>query len=1297
MATPKQGVSKSTPDFSSMKPPDQMDFLKPQEWCKWIRRFERYRLASGLSNCNDKQQVSTLIYCMGDEADDLLAALDISTDNASKYDAVKKKFDQHFKVKKNVIFERANFFKRAQNIDEQVDVFINEIYKMADSCDFGILKEEMIRDRIVVGIKDCRLSEVLQMDADLTLTTAVAKVRQAESVHAQQELVRNSENVAVEVVQTRYKENFNRKKSNGSNGNQQRNLCRKCGAMPWHSWENCPAKDAVCHKCRKKGHYQRVCTTKVSIQELALGNNINCAADDNQGNEESFYICSIRGVTRYKPWLVNVDLNGNGITFKVDTGADVSVIGRQTAENMNIQVNTNNIAKLYGPGKFQIPVVGYFEADMQYKSKSSKQLVYVVDGHQDPLLGRPAIQALDILQFSCAEICDMFNEFPRVFNGLGKMKQEYSISVIRNSIPYAVNTPRRIPIQLREKVKIELNRMVKEGVIEPIDMATEWCAPMVAVLKKNMSVRICVDFTELNKYVIRERMVLPSVDETLAQMGGAKVFSKLDASSGFWQIPLDKKSSILTTFVTPFGRFKFLRLPFGLNSSPEHFQKRIAQVIDGLPGVVNLMDDIIVYGQNYDEHDTRLRVVLSKLQEANITMNKEKCEFRRTKTKFLGHILDENGVKPDPDKTAAIANMPNPVNVSDVRRFLGMVNYLRKFVPSLSEKAQAIQELLCKNKEFLWTENHNKCFVNIKNEIEHATSLILFNPNYVTRVSADASNFGIGAVIEQCNKSLWLPVSFASRTLSETEQRYSQIEKEALAIVYACEKFEQYLIGGRFEINTDHKPLLQILKSKPITELSARLQRFRMRLSKFDYEIKYTSGKEFFVPDTLSRAPMVLNKNEGADVLDDNEIFVLEEFRVSNCVLDRIRLAQNNDAVCQNVKQYVVNGWPKSKMPAEFFQVKDLLTVQDGILLKGVRIYIPAVLREEMLAKIHDGHFGVTRCRARAKDTVWWPGISMEIKNMVVRCETCLQHRRICPEPLIPTAHPDRPFKQVGIDLFEVNRSKFLCLIDYFSKYIEIIELKRTLAKDIINHSKGIFARHGIPEIVRTDNGPQFCGEFKQFATQYGFQHITSSPRFPQSNGQVESAVGIAERILKKCKDPYLGLLAYRSTPLECGYSPAELLFGRKLRSTLPSIARVLKPVWPDINVVKEKFYMLKNRQCRNFNSGHKSKDLPVLQSGDRVWVPDQKKFAVVVKSSSEPRSYIIQTDIGTLRRNRAQLLVDSNQVPVGSSSLVSSLPPSELNQSPVSSFSMADSSPPVGNVYTRRGRLIRPPRRLDL
>ena len=391
------------------------------------------------------------------------------------------------------------------------------------------------------------------------------------------------------------------------------------------------------------------------------------------------------------------------------------------------------------------------------------------------------------------------------------------------------------------------------------------------------------------------------------------IFSKLDANCGFWQIPLADSSRLLTTFVTPFGRYCFNKLPFGICSALEHFQKRMSQILSGQAGALCHMDDVIIFGCDRAEHDSRLHQALQKIQEAGVTLNREKCVFHKNKLTFLGHIISKDGISPDPAKTSAIVNTGTPKSVSDLRMFLGMANQLGKFTPQLANMSQPLRELMSPKKAWQWGPTQEKAFLQIKKELTRPTVLATYNPRADTKISSDASAYGLGAVLFQSQPGgEWKPVSYASRSLSETEQRYAQIEKEVLAIVWACERFADYIIGKQVHIETDHKPLIPLLGKAQLSHLPPRLLRFRLRLTRFQYSISHVPGKLLYKADFLSRSP-----TEPATVAEEvsTEAFVqgiVSTLPADDNRLEQIKRTQHEDPVCSQVMQYVISGWPSS-------------------------------------------------------------------------------------------------------------------------------------------------------------------------------------------------------------------------------------------------------------------------------------------------------------------------------------------------------------------------------------------------
>ena len=1171
---------------ASLSVPTAFPFDTPDHWPKWRRRFEQYRLASGLSKESEERQINTLLYCLGEEAEDILTSTNISDENRKNYDSVLASFDGFFKVRKNVIIERAKFNKRSQLPDEPAEQFIASLYNLASDCNFGDLKNELIRDRIVVGIRDASLSERLQTEPELTLERAKTLVRQREAVRVQQQTLKGEKMETPSLVDA-MSHKPNRKPSHHKS---QRQLtseppkkCIRCDRNP-HPRDACPAKDVTCRKCQKKGHFAAVCLTKA----------VHNVEQDNPALD-SFYLDTIENSQDTNFWTTNVNVNNVTVSFKVDTGAEVTAISEETLKVLGSPVVAKPTRKLCGPNGQPLSLIGSLTVTMSQKQHECQQDIFVVKHLKHNLLGLPAIRALHLLavvdDVGTDPASSIKQQFPTLFTGLGTLQGDYEIKLKPDAKPFSLGTARNIPLPLRDKVKQELNDMEAQGVISKVQQPTQWCAGMVIVSKKSGGVRVCVDLKPLNRCVLREHHPLPKVDEVLAQLTGATMFSKLDANSGFWQVPLSQNSRELTTFITPFGRYCYNKLPFGISSAPEHFQRRMHSLLEGLEGVVCVMDDILVFGSTKQQHDNRLQAVLKRLSAAGVTLNSKKCEFCKTHITFLGHVINHHGISADPNKTAAIELMEPPKSVTELRRFLGMINQLGKFSPNIAELSKPLRELLSDKQAWLWTPVQDEAFVKLKTELTNPNILALYDPNAETTVSADASSHGLGAVLLQKVQNNWHPVAYASRSMTSAESRYAQIEKEALAATWACEKFATYIQGKIITLETDHKPLVPLLSHKHLDSLPPRVVRFRLRLMRFDYTIKHVPGKSLHTADTLSRAPLKFTANSD-ELMEIQEVefyisTVISTLPVSDTRLSTIAQAQANDQVCSTLISYSQNGWPdKSSLPdaiKPYGKYEGDFSVHNNLLLFQNRVVIPKQQQQEILQKLHNGHQGIQRCRLRAQASVWWLNIRQAIDNFIQHCPECQQTSIPPREPLMTATLPSHPWEKVASDLFHLKNSTYLIVVDYFSRYPEVVQLKSTTSTSVINALKSIFSRHGSPSVFMSDNGPQFVSQaMKEFAASYGFSLVTSSPHYPQSNGLAERTIQTVKGLLSNSPDPYLALLSFRATPIPwCSFSPAQLLMGRQIKTDIPTSKSQLIPQWSYLADFQEKDREYKAKQKR--------------------------------------------------------------------------------------------------------------------
>ncbi len=358
----------------------------------------------------------------------------------------------------------------------------------------------------------------------------------------------------------------------------------------------------------------------------------------------------------------------------------------------------------------------------------------------------------------------------------------------------------------------------------------------------------------------------------------------------------------------------------------------------------------------------------------------------------------------------------------------------------------------------------------------------------------------------------------------------------------------------------------------------------------------------------------------------------------------KVRSALAADDNLQRVITFTNSAWPDdvallTPELQSYWHSREQLTVQNGLLLYNAKIVISASLHQTTLEALHAGHLGVEKCRAKARSSIWWPKIGDDIQRFVSSCQICLHYAHDRAEPLLSTPLPDLPWQKVGTDLFELNGKHYLVAVDYYSRYLELEELQRQTSDDVIRVLKTMFARHGVPMFVFSDNGPCYAAaQFAAFANAYGFTHTTSSPRYAQSNGAAERAVQTAKNLLKKADDPHLALLSYRTTPLINGYSPAQLLMGRQLRSTVPTTSASLQPSTPDVTKLQQLDRQAKERQAKNYNSRHRARNRAQWQVSDRVWVPDLLVEATVTQALPY-RSYQLRTAANVIIRRNGRSL----------------------------------------------------------
>ncbi|XP_052130313.1 uncharacterized protein K02A2.6-like [Frankliniella occidentalis] len=732
-------------------------------------------------------------------------------------------------------------------------------------------------------------------------------------------------------------------------------------------------------------------------------------------------------------------------------------------------------------------------------------------------------------------------------------------------------------------------------------------------------------------------------------------FSVLDLTSGFWHCKLDKQSSELCKFSTPFGIYQFLRLPFGLNVSPEIFQKAVYDLFGDIEGVVLYFDDMLIVAKTEEEHDQIFLKVIERAKEHNVRFNPSKIQYKRKSVKFLGHVYSESGKTIDPDRVEAIMLLKSPRNVKELQRLLGIINHVREFIPNLADETSCLTQLIRKNVHYEWLPFHEEALDRIKSKIVNAVSLVTFDPNKPTEIQCDASKDGLGSCLFQDGH----PIAFVSRSLTKAEKNYAQIEKELLAIVFSVQKFHYYIYGlKKITVFTDHKPLVPIFKQALSDVTSKRITRLLLKTTPYQLEVIYKPGKEMHVADALSR--------DFLPCKPDDEVLITQVHSVINKVVYK-----SNDIYVQHTKEdptlsqvikFHYEGWPKNVKWLEgdvkaFFNLRNELSVDDDLLYFRNRLVIPNSLKNQSLQQLHSGHQGIVKCKSLARETIFWPGINKDIESFVSDCLVCSKFSP-AQKKLIMISHdiPNLPYQQVATDILDFHGDYYLVVIDTYSKWIDAIRMPNKTSEAVIDILKFLFAVHGIPCVVLADNNPFKSYKCAEFAKELNFKFVSCSPYYHQSNGLAEKAVSIVKQFLRKCaNDPRASLenclLHYRVTPLSgLNASPAQLLMSRQLRTMLPIKTSRLKPsIVPNVVSKLEKKALTSKMHYDKTAVGTEIEFSPsdyvfVKNPLTSVWEP-----GIVVEVCSEPRSYMVKTNFSSniVRRNSTFLKPRNVKAPV--------------------------------------------------
>lgn len=1237
----------------------EFELEEGKNWTSYVRLVRQFIL---LNEIKTELRVATLVTHVGARTYQLMCDLCAPDHPEDKtFDSLVELVTGHLEPKRSEIAERHTFRQRRQAVGEAVGVFLQSLKHLATHCNFEKTLEVNLRDQFVSGLRseDMRSRLFAESSLDYKRAVELALALEAAERHAAEAVAGTAPSATVSdsgsgLGQGAAVAGLHRVAQGPPAAREPRGACWRCGKSR-HAPNKCRYKSYVCDKCSVKGHLSVMCSkNKKDPPKSRYQNFINKedSSSDSDSSDGLYQVVSVKSDSKDGPYHHTLLVENIKVLFEIDTGSRISAVSKSFYDKhlSHLPITSDNNKFHSYTGDAILPL-GRIVVNVQNGNETLPLPLFVIDNGGPPLLGRRWLRKLKLdsisLHHLSAEVDPKVEklklDFPDVFkSGLGSCKTKLKLH-LKDDTPIFCKA-RPLPLALRDPVEQELERLQREQVIFKVDRS-DYGTPIVPVIKRDGSIRLCGDYKiTVNKVLKDFHYPLPRIEQLFAALSGGQHYSKIDLKHAYLQCILEESSRPLTAITTHIGTFIYRRAPFGLKCLPEMFQKLIEETLNGL-NCVAFQDDICVTGASKEIHLANLRAVLSRLQEAGLRVKFEKCEFFKEEVCYLGYRINKHGLHTDSSKVEAIAKAPNPQNVSQLRAALGLINYYARFIPNMSTLLQPLYSLLKKGTSWQWTRDCDAAFRAIKEVLTREPALAHYDPSLPLVLSVDSSAYGLGAVLSHAYPDgSERVVCCASRTLSDTERRYSQVDKEALAIVYGVSRHHQYVYGRPFILKTDHKALSYIFGPKkgiPQTAAS-RLQRYAVRLAAYDFDIKFVPTERNGNADALSRLP--LQHLKGESDRDDAAYlhFVEDSFPISH---KDVAKETRNDLILRRVYGYLMSGWPEGteiENEKPYFHRKESLHIDHDCIVWGYRVVVPASLRAHILDEIHSGHPGVVRMKQVARHYVWWPLLDADIEARARACAACAAVRDAPPRAApVPYAWPTQPWSRLHADFLHFQSKTYFLLIDSHSKWIEVFGMPAgTTAAKVMTVLRECFARFGLPKQLVTDGGPPFTSaEFERFLRCNAIQHVLAAPYHPSSNGAAENAVKTVKKAIKKASlegdnvDRALSkfLFQYRNTEhASTQRSPAAAMLGRRLRSRLD----MLRPHTADIVEAAQ--------QAQVRNAGGTSRD---VNEGEQVLVKELRPNSIikwkpgVIEKRTGAVTYKVRTEDMTKTRHIDQIM----------------------------------------------------------
>lgn len=1159
--------------------------------------MERMDSLIGLNNISEANQMQFCIgFCGPDLYKLIKSCIAPKTISDIKYAEMKLKLEAYFKPKVNIIAERFKFHSRQQKSEESVTDYIVELKALSRTCDYKEHLDQALRDQLVFGVGNERIQCALLREKELTFDLACSTAKNVELTSQNVEIMHHDNNSVSVFSRNRLGSRPNQRTQDTKKGRYANYQCYTCHEFG-HTSKMCRKNQS---KRATNGHSSSFTNKQVKRGRRNKVNDIEEAAGGSSEGEteDDLDLGHLNNIVSKGPVFIEVSVNGVILKMEVDTGACQSVIHRKDQLKLFPEATLSNYrASLSVITGDPVNIMGFINVNIAKITEASsvrENKLIVLDSKRNfiPLAGRTWLDILFagwrtffLMDFTCSSseklnqvinnrvqidnfVKGIMSDYPNVFSksATGTIKHfKIDIHLTDNAKPIFYK-PYSLPYGLRDATEKELDRLIKVNTIYPV-RHSKWATPIIAVQKKttdsSVVVRLCADCkVTINKFLVKDHYPLPQIEDIFASLSGAKIFCVLDLRDAFQQIEVAESSQELLTVNTHLGLFRYRRLVFGISLAPTYFQSVMDQILKNLKGVVCFIDDVLIGGNTFNECMENLMQVVTRLNEYNVRVNRDKCKFFIEKVEYLGHVISGDGISPSLNKVKAVLNAPRPENLTQLKSYLGLINYYGKFLPNLSTVIAPLYQLTKKDVPFEWSNDCDLAFLKSKELLAHERLLVIYDPNKPLVIHCDASPYGLGAILSHIIDGLDRPIMYTSCTLSAAQKNYSQLHREALAIVFAVRRFHKYIFGKTFVIYSDHQPLREIFNEKKSTPVAAgRLQRWAIFLASYDYQIAYKKGSKLGNADALSRLPLP----EDNDIEHQNIHAFADDVSID---VTTIALETAKDKVLSKIHAYVTLSWPSQlEEPYRvYFNKRLMLCAESGCLYYGNRIVIPSSLQKKALLRLHATHIGIARMKLLAKSYIWWPNINRDIEIQAKSCVAC-QLNQTTPSPVKLTKWKEtsRFFERIHIDFFQFEQRKFLILIDTHTRWMDIKIMSNTTAAKVAATLRNIFAYFGLPEMLVADNGPPFnSAEFREFCLKNKIDYCNSPAYHPQSNGWAECAVRTAKASIKKMvtdgKTKSLPielkvdnfLFKYRNTPVTTtNVSPNSMIFIFRTRTLI--------------------------------------------------------------------------------------------------------------------------------------------------